>query len=593
MLFEEAATYYEKLEGTSSRLGMIDIMSEMLAKSGKNEIRNLIYMTQGLLAPPFEGVEMGIAEKLAEEAIAIATGSNKKEIEARFRKTGDMGVAAEQLSKESKLRRLSKKKFDVNEVFETMTKIAATSGAGSKEAKIRLLAGLLAASGPTEVRYLVRFALGNLRLGAGDATILEALSKSYTGERKAKEELESAYNRCCDLGAVAEVLEKSGMKGIENFKVTLFKPVRPALAERLPTAEEILERMHGKCAAESKYDGLRAQIHVQKGQKRVEIFSRRLEKVTDMFPEIAKASLSEVDCKEVMFEGEAISYDEITDQFRPFQETMQRKRKHGIEEKSLELPLHLFAFDLLYLNGEDCTSKPYAERRRLLERIIKKAGTIRLADMITATSAKELEKYFETAIGNGLEGIIAKDLAAPYVAGARKFSWIKMKRSYKGSLSDTIDVVIVGYYLGKGARTEFGFGGLLCAVYNEEKDVFQTVTKIGTGFTEEMMKEFRKTLEKTKVNKQPARVEALVEPDFWVEPKYVVTVLADEITKSPMHTASIHDEDGINVGYALRFPRIVGGGIRQDKGPQDVTTTKEVEEMFRQQRKTKAEESAS
>ncbi len=559
------AGYYQKLESISSRLGMVEVLSEMLGKADKDEIKDLIYMTQGTLAPPFEGIEIGIAEKLAEEAIAIATGYSKEEVNADFRKTGDLGATAEKLIQTTKLKRMSKNKFKVKEVFEMLRKIALTSGEGSKEAKINMLASLLASSSPLEAKYIVRFSLGELRLGVGDATILEALSKMSTGERAFKEKLENAYNICSDLGTIGEVLVKGGISAIQNFKVSLFKPIRPALAERLPTAEEILERMHGKCAVESKYDGLRAQVHVDKKSKRVEIFSRRLERLTDMFPEIVKAALEETKGDELIFEGEAISYDETTGQFRPFQETIQRKRKHEVEEKSEELPLHLFAFDLMYYNGEDYLDKPYIERRKKLEEVIKGTGTIRLADRIIATSAKEIDQYFEDVVSNGLEGIVAKDLNARYIAGARKFSWIKMKRSYKGELTDTVDLVIVGYYTGKGSRAQFGLGGLLGAVYNDKEDVFETITKIGTGFTEQMMQDFKKMLDKIKVPKKPARVKAIVEPDFWVEPKYVITVKADEITKSPMHTAGRHEENGIEVGYALRFPRIVGGGIRQDK----------------------------
>ena len=592
MQFEKVASYYERLESVSSRLAMIDIMTDMLKESEKDEIKNLIYMTQGVLAPAFEGVQIGMADKLAEESIALSTGKTKEQVNALFRKTGDLGIAAEECAKETKLRKISGKKLAINDVFEALHKIATTSGSGSKDMKIKMLAGLLSNSTPLECRYIVRFAMGQLRLGAGDATILEALSKMSTGERTAKEKLENAYNICSDLGEVGETAKKKGMEGIENFKVTLFKPIRPALAERLPTAAEILEKMHGKCAVESKYDGLRAQIHIDKKNKRVEIFSRRLENITEMFPEIVKAALSEVSCESAILEGEAISYDEDTGQFSPFQETIQRKRKHGVKEMSEEMPLHVFAFDLMYINGEDYMKKPYRERRDMLEKVVKGNGTIRFSDRIIVTKPSEMEKYFEDRIANGLEGIVAKDLNAYYIAGARKFSWIKMKRSYKGELSDTIDVVIVGYYRGRGSRAEFGFGGLLAAVYNDGTDMFETITKIGTGFTDDMMKEFKKTLDKIKSAKKPVRVNALVEPDFWVEPKYVVTVKADEITKSPMHTAGMHNENGIETGYALRFPRIVGGGMRQDKSADEATTTKEIIEMFEQQRKTKLSEAA-
>jgi len=590
MLFEEVANYYSKLEGISSRLEMIDVLTELFKKARKNEIRNLIYLTIGTPAPPFEGVDLGMAEKLAEEAIALATGSEKANVDASFKKTGDLGITAEQFISGTKLRRMNTEKYEVNDVLNIMLKISGTSGVGSKNVKIRLFASLLASSSPLEARYAIRFALGQLRLGAGDATILEALSKAATGERAFKDKLEEAYNLCSDLGLVGETLMREGTKGVEEFKVTLFDPIRPALAERLPTAVDILERMRGKAAVESKYDGLRAQVHIDRKNKKVEIFSRRLEKLTPMFPDIVRAALKEIDADSAIVDGEMIAYDEVTNQYHAFQETIQRRRKHDVEEKSLELPLHLFSFDLLYLNGESYLKKGYSERRNALERIVEGKGTVRLSDMIITTKPKELEKYFEDAIANGLEGIVAKDLDAPYIAGARKFSWIKMKRSYKGELSDTVDLVVVGYYAGKGIRTEFGFGGMLAAVYNDKEDVFETITRIGTGFSEENMRTFKQLFEKIKVSRKPARVNSIVEPDYWIEPKYVVTVRADEITKSPMHTAGRHDEDGVEIGYALRFPRIVSNGIREDKSAEEATTTGEVIEMFKMQRKSKVGE---
>lgn len=587
MLFDDVSKYYEKLEGTSSRLTMVDILSEMLSSANKNEVKNLVYMTQGVLAPPFEGVQIGIAEKFAESAIAMATGFSKEEVTVGYRKAGDMGLAAEEFIRKSKLRLMAKRKFDINYVFNAMNKIAGTSGVGSQDAKIKMLVELLASASPLEARYMTRFALGTLRMGAGDATILEALSKMATGDREAKKELENAYNICSDLGRVAEVLSEKGMPGIKRIQVSLFSPIRPALAERLPTAAEILERMHNKCAIKSKYDGFRVQLHLEKKSKKVVMFSRNLENTTEMFPDLAKAALEEVNAKEAILEGEALAYDEATGEFRPFQETIQRKRKHGIAEKSLEFPLHLFAFDLMYIDGEDYLGKPYEERRKKLESVVGGDGFIRFSDRIIATTPKQIDKYFEDVVERGLEGIVAKDLSAPYIAGARKFSWIKLKRSYKGELSDTVDLVIVGYYLGRGQRTEFGFGGLLAATYNQKKDIFETITRIGTGFSEKQMEMFSTTLKKIKKDKKPARVDAIVEPHFWVEPKYVVTVRADEITKSPMHTCGRESDSPDATGYALRFPRLVSDGIREDKSPEDATTTKEITEMYKMQKKVK------
>ena len=594
MLFEEVAEYYDKLEAVSSRLKMIEIMAELLKKADASEVERIVYMTEGILAPPFEAVEFGIAEKLVEEGIAIATGYSKEEVERDYKKSGDMGLTAKALVEKSKLRRMANKKHTVNQIYDSMRKIASTSGQGSKDIKIRILAEMMVSSTPSEAKYIARYPLGQLRLGAGDSTILEALSVMATGNREMKQELEGAYNLCSDLGTVAKVLKADGEKAIKQFKITMFKPVRPALAERLPTAEEIIEKIGSdKVAVEQKYDGFRCQIH--KDGKRVKIFSRKLEETTEMFPDIVSAAISEIKADRAIFEGEALAYNEATEEFLPFQETIQRKRKHGVEEKALSMPLHLFAFDLLYLNGKDYMTEPYSRRREMLETVLKGSSTITPSKMITTDSSKELGDFFKTSVEDGLEGIIAKDMDAPYVAGARKFSWIKMKRSYRGKLSDTLDLVIVGYYLGRGSRAEFKFGGLLCAVYNKKRDMFETISRIGSGFTEKQMQDLRSLLDKIKVKEKPARVDSVVKPDFWVDPKYVVTVTADEITRSPMHTCGREKMfDGSEAGYALRFPRLFGEEtVRQDKGAEDATTVEEVKEVFKMQKRVGVESSGN
>ncbi len=590
MLFRELSAYYEKLDAVSSRLSMIDILSELFKKIKSDEVSNVIYITQGVLAPPFEGVEFGMAEKMVEESIAIATGFSKEDVEKEYRKQGDMGKAAQLIKEKSKLKRMNDKAYSINEVYEMMKKIAETSGSGSHDLKVKMLANMVAASTPVEAKYIVKYPLDELRLGVGDATVLEALSLAFTGDRKFKGELEGAYNLCSDLGYVGESLAKEGEKAIKNFHITLFKPIRPALAERLPTAEEILEKMHQKCAVDQKYDGFRCQIHM-KGKK-VKIFSRRLEDTTAMYPDLVKAMQEELKVDSIILDGEAIAYNEKTHEFLPFQETIQRKRKHGIEEQIEKMPLKLFVFDIMYLDGKDFMVEPYIKRRETLEKLLKNKETLLISSSIIASTPKELEEFFEKSIENGLEGIVAKELSAPYVAGARKFSWIKLKRSYKGSLEDTLDLVIAGYYLGRGSRSEFKFGGLLCCTYNSKRDVFETVSRLGSGFTEKQMVELKTALDKIKVNSKPVRVDSLVEPDFWVSPKYVVTVRADEITKSPMHTCGREkNEEGIEVGYALRFPRLVGEeeAIRKDKSVEEATTTKEVAELYGLQKRVRVE----
>ena len=589
MLFKELSLYYEKLENVSSRLSMIDLLSEMFSHSSSSEIKELVYITQGVISPPFEGKEIGMAEKLAIASLSLSTGIDEKTIEKTFSKSGDLGFVAEQLINSSKLKSLNGKKFTVSEFFSTMVKISNTSGIGSKDGKIKLLSGILSNSSSIEARYTIRFALGKLRLGLGDATILEALSKSYTGERTSKIILENAYNLSSDLGTVAQVLFEKGIDGIKKMDITLFSPIRPELAERAKNFEEILERMEGLCAVESKYDGLRAQLHMDKKKKRVEIFSRNLERMTDMFPDLIKSALEEINAENIIAEGEAIAYDDVTEEFLPFQDTIQRKRKHGIKEKTAEVPLHLFLFDIMYLNNKSLISLPYKERRMLLELTLTKKKTILPSTKIIVHTSKELELFFNKEVTNGLEGIIAKDLSSAYIAGARKFSWIKMKRSYKSELSDTVDLVVIGYFLGKGSRTEFGLGGLLVAAYNSDKDIFESITKIGTGFTEKQMSFFSDLLNKIKTKKKPARVESGVEPDFWTDPIYVIEVRADEITRSPLHSCGKEIGSNDETGYALRFPRIVSDGVR-DKKAEDATTTKEIIEMFKIQKKKPIDE---
>jgi DNA ligase-1 len=580
MRFEEFAKTCAKLEEITGRIEMMNILSELFKKASKGEISKIIYLLQGQVAPPFVGLDVGIGEKFVERAISIATGYSISEIEKHYKKLGDLGKTAEELLKKRKQIPLATKELEIKDVHETLEKIAKTTGEGSQEIKIKLLAELIANSSPLEARYIVRIPLGKLQLGIGDATILEALSIAREGDRSMKEDLERAYNLCSDLGLVAERYYE-GKENIKKFKITPFHPIRPALAEREPTPEAIIKRL-GKCSAEVKLDGFRIAVH--KSGDKVMLFSRRLENVTHMFPEIIEAVKKNVKAKEIIFEGEALGVNEDTGELYPFQYTIQRKRKHGIEKMAEEIPLHLFCFDVLYLNGEDLTLKPYAERRKILEKVIKEAKGISVVESIITDDAKELSEYFDKAIERGMEGLVVKDLNAPYIAGARKFAWIKLKRSYRGELADTIDVVIVGGLKGKGLRAKFKFGALLCAVYDEKEDVFKTIAKVGSGFTEEDMEKLGNLLEEIKVKKKPPRVDSLIEPDFWVTPKYVITVAADEITESPLHTACRKGEKGL----ALRFPRMVGE-IRTDKRPEDATTTKEIEEMFKMQKRVKLE----
>jgi DNA ligase-1 len=572
MEFIELAKIFEEIEGKSGRLEMTDLLASMFKKTKPEEAEKVAYLLQGQLAPPYAGLNLGLGERFAIEAISHSTGYSKDAVEKKYKELGDLGRTAEELLKAKKQMALFAKPLDVLYVYTSLVKIAKATGQGSQEAKIKLLVELLNNSKPLEARYIVRIVLGRLRLGVGDPTILDGLSVALFGTKEKREEIERAYNLCSDLGYVVRTAMEDYNK-ITKFTIQPFKPLRPALAERLASAQEIIEKI-GRCAVERKYDGFRMQCH--KKDDRVEIYSRRLDVMTHMFPDVVDA-VKKLKAKEIIFEGEALAFNKKKNRFYSFQETMHRRRKYGIEKASEEFPLYVFVFDLLYLNGEDYTTKPYTERRKAIERIFP-FGILQVAESIEASDANELERYFQDSIEKGLEGIIAKDLNAQYIAGKRKFAWIKLKKSY-GKAVDTVDAVIVGYYLGKGARAEFEFGGLLVAVRNEDTGKLETIAKIGSGYTEEEMRMLKEMLDEIKTKEPPEDLVYKIKPDFWVEPRYVIEVAFDEITESPLHTAGLHGEKG----YALRFPRMVR--MRGDKAPDEATTTKEIEEMFELQKK--------
>ncbi len=581
MKFSELVNYFERLEATTKRLEMFEILAELFRKAQAHEIDKIIYLSQGQLAPSFQSLEMGMSDKLLIRALAGVSGCELKKVSEDSRRLGDLGKTAEELITGVG------RGLAVSEVYEQFLRIAQTSGEGSVEKKIQILQDLFLHASPLEAKYIARFVVGKLRLGVGDAAVLEALSLAKLGSREQRPQLEQASNVFADLGLVGKVLFERGEKGIDEIRVQVGYPIRMALCERLSSAEEIVEKI-GRCAVEVKYDGFRLQVHKEGNE--VKLFSRNLENTKDMFPEIKQATQQQILAREAIFEGEAIAYDEATGELHPFQVTMQRKRKHRIDEIKKEFPLKFFAFDLLYVDGVDYTSQPYSERRGKLESLIRPDTTIAISKTHITDDPKEIAQFFDVAVGEGLEGIIAKRLDAPYAAGARNFNWIKLKRSYKGELTDTLDVCIVGYYFGKGKRAQFGIGAILVAVYEPDDDCFETISRIGTGFSEEQLKQLKELLDPYRVDADiPKQVRSGgVKPDVWVEPHFVITVVADEITRSPFHAAG-KLKYKLDTGYALRFPR-VQDFIRVDKRPEDSTTVEEIDHMFNQQKHVKLEE---
>jgi DNA ligase-1 len=589
MKFSELATYFEKLEITSSRIELTSILSELFKNVSAEEIDKVAYLLQGRVVPFFEPIEMGMADKMVIQALVRSYGVEAFSINKLNTQLGDLGLVAERLSKQQTANR---KQLSISDVYDGLYKVATTSGEGSVEKKVTTLAGLLSHLESKSAKHLIRITLAKLRLGIGDPTVLDALSVVKQGDKSARPALEEAYNKTSDLGFVVKTYwsatsAQGALKAVQKVKLQVGKPVRPALAERLPNAEEVIKRVGSEFAAEPKYDGFRVQVHIEgigsRVQGTVKIFSRNLENMTQMFPDLIKAVKKEVKANTAIFEGEAIAYNPVTEEFLPFQETTKRRRKYRVEEFVTKLPLKLFAFDLLYLDGKDITGLPYKERRARLEKIISNDGLVLVAQERILHSADELKKMFEEEISAGLEGVMVKKLDSPYKAGARGYHWIKFKRMAAGELTDTIDCVLLGVYTGTGKRTEFGAGGLLVGLYEPEKDEFVTVSRLGTGLTDEEWRKVYALSQKIKVDHKPARVNSLIAPSYWVEPKEVLEIFADEITRSPVHTAG---KVGEEPGYALRFPRLVS--FRgADKRAEDCTTVKELIDMYNSQKRVK------
>ena len=573
MLFSELAKYFERIEKNSSRLEITRILTELFTSLNAQEIAKVVYLLQGRVGPAYEGIDFGMAERTIIKSAMSALNIDRSYFEKEFKKSGDLGITVENFKK--LYTSFEEKDMEVLVVFDFFYRLATASGNGSQDVKVSLLSQLIRQLDPLSGRYLVRLPTGIIRLGFSDMTILDAYSWMLKGDKSLRPVIETAYHVRPDLGFIGKTLKEEGLSGLDKIGPEIFTPIIMMKAERMSSAEEIIKQI-GKCLVEPKFDGFRLQVHYKKGK--VKLFSRSLEDVTFMYPDIVEGVKNEVKADELIIEGEAIGYNPKTGEFLPFQETVQRKRKYNIGEKAIEVPLKLFAFELLFLNGRNFIKLPFIERRQALEKVTVKNSDIS-KQIIVVDHQEEvdkeirLEEIFDHAIAKKLEGVIAKKIDGIYQPGARGWNWIKYKRSYSSKINDTIDCLVMGYDFGKGKRTGFGLGAFLVGVL--DKDTFVTVAKIGTGLTDEEWKELKIKSQPLKIKEKPVnyKVDKLSECDVWISPNIVVEIKADEITKSPTHTA----------GLALRFPRLER--FRDDKKPQETTTLKEVEKMYQTQSK--------
>ncbi len=584
MQYSEIVETYSKIEATTKRLEITSLLVELLQATPKTIIDKVVYLTQGKLYPDFLGIELGVAEKLLFRVLSRVSGKTEDAVKTSYKMLGDLGLVAEQILSRKSQASFQKEGLTIDEVYNEFDKIAHETGQGSIDSKLKRLTRLIAKASPLEAKYVTRMALGHLRLGVAEMTILDALAISLAGGKKSRPALERAYNRSSDLGYVAKILAAGGVRAVESLKVAVGRPIRPMLAERLSSASEILAKMNGTCAAEYKYDGLRIQAHISREWFR--LYSRRLEDITPQFPDIEILLRSSLNRENpTILEGEAVPIDSVTGDLLPFQLVSQRRgRKYDLERTIKEIPIAFFAFDLLFTDGVDYTDHHYQDRRERLSELLMDGSKTRLSERRICTSPQQIDEFMQEAVADGCEGLMIKSIGPDsfYKAGARGWTWIKYKREYKSEMQDTVDLVVVGAFAGRGRRGGT-YGAVLLAGYDKANDMFRTVCKCGSGFTDKDLEKLPKILDRFKIDHNHPRVESKLEPDVWFVPNLVLEIVGAEITLSPIHTSGMSAIKP-GAGLAIRFPRFTGK-YRDDKSPEDCTTTDELVEMYQAQLK--------
>jgi len=581
--FLELAETLAVMEKTTSRLELTDHLVSILKKTPVDIIDKIVYLMQGKLGPDYKSSELGIADKLIIKSLSLVSGHSPAYIHNKYSDMGDLGEVAYNILTNKIQTTLVHKLLTIEDLFETLLRIANTSGPGSLDFKLRYIVSLMNNSSNLEAKFIVKLILGNLRLGIANFTLLDAIAVTFTGDKKNRRILERAYNVSSDLGKIALILATGSLEDIKAIHISLFSPVRPMLAERVSNPSEALEKINGDALTEFKIDGERIQIH--KNAEKIELFTRSLENVTSNFPDIL-AALDKIDTKDLIVEGEVVAINPVNNKYLPFQTLMRRRRKYNIQEITAAYPVILNLFDLLYYNGLDKTHLPLLERRKLLVKIFgtqKTGNKITLINQIKVSRIEEIENYTEKALKNGCEGIMIKNPISQYRAGAREWAWMKLKKEYSGEVMDSVDLVIVGALYGKGRRVG-KYGALLLATYDAERDVFCTICKVGTGFTDNVLLDLTDKLNKYIIKHKHSRVESgNTKMDTWFEPKIVLEIISPEITLSPVYTTAINSMK-LGYGLALRFPKFTGK-IREDKSAEDATTVKDIFKIYKNQLK--------
>ncbi len=583
MQYSKLVDVYVRLEATTKRLEHMHIISEFLKEIDVDDLGTTILLLEGRIFPRWDEREIGMASKMMLKAINVASGETKKRINSEWKKTGDLGTVSYNLIKKKRQSTLRSYELTVKKVLKNLRDLAAIEGIGSVDKKIQLVAELLTSAKPNEAKYIVRTILNDMRIGVGEGSVRDAIVWAFFGKKlKVKyskegniidiedrekynryvDAVQRAYNITNDFAPVAEAAKKHGLEGIEKLEMSIGMPLKVMLALKVEDIDEGFERCGKPAEFEFKYDGMRMQIH--KDGMEVKIFTRKLENVTNQFPEVVDYVKKYVDEKRVILDSEAVGYSKKSGKYLPFQSISQRiRRKYDIKRMSEELPVEVNIFDIINYRGKSVVNDAFEERKKIIKKIIKNVPKkIKVAESIVTASKKEVQDFYKEAINSGNEGLMVKKLEAPYTPGARVGFMCKLKGT-----KENLDLVVVKAEWGEGRRSKWLSSYTLACM---DKNNFLEIGKASTGLKEKR-EEGLSFAEMTDLLKPLIKKEEGKE--VILKPKVVIEVAYEEIQKSPTYSS----------GYALRFPRVTQ--LRLDRSPEDISTLKMVETFYSKQKK--------
>ncbi len=583
MEYSKLIEVYGELDSTAKRLEKTHIISEFIKKVDASHLPVVMLLLEGRIFPSYDQRETGVASRIVLKALNTASGIPAEKIENEWKKTGDLGIVAENLIRGKKQATLHSGSLTVAKVFENLRRLATLGGKGTVERKLQLIAELLTSSKPEEAKYIIRTVLGNMRIGVGEGAMRDAIVWAFFGKEigfsyDKKENnfdvadreiynryagaVQHAYDVTNDFGPVAKTAKLKGLKGLEELELAVGIPIKVMLALKAETIEEAFETVGKPADVEFKLDGFRIQAH--KNENYIRLFTRRLEDVTNQFPDVVDYIKNHVKGNKFIVDSEAVGLDRKTGKYLPFQSISQRiKRKYDIERMSKDFPVELNIFDIVYYNGRSLLNMEFKKRREILEKIVKEEkGKIVLSKMIVTESKKEVEDFFKKSIKAGNEGLMLKALDAPYRPGARVGHMLKFK-----AIMDTLDLVIVKAEWGEGKRSSW-LSSYTLACYDDGE--FLEVGKVSTGLKEK--KEEGLSFEEMTTLLRPL-IQEEKGKEAIVKPKIVLEIGYEEIQKSPTYSS----------GFALRFPRVIG--LREDRKAEDASALELVKKFYEGQKK--------